>query len=113
MVFKLIHWSLSPKCWKAIGKALATEAVTLQTFEVKASNLADLGNMLLLFTGSKTKGNKNFEGLIKNKSLEVLDLSDNDLNDEHGELIIEFLRVQAESRDLKIWELGLRQNQAQ
>ena len=69
--------------------------------------------MLLLFTGSKAKGNTNFEGLIKNKSLEVLNLSDNDLKDEHGELIIEFLRVQAESRDLKIWELGLRQNQAQ
>jgi Ran GTPase-activating protein (RanGAP) involved in mRNA processing and transport len=69
--------------------------------------------MLLLFTGSKSKSNKKFEGLIKNKSLQVLDLSDNELADQHGELIIEFLRVQAESRDLKIWELGLRQNQAQ
>jgi len=49
--------------------------------------------MLLLFTGSKSKSNKNFEGLIKNKSLQVLDLSDNELTDQHGELIIEFLRV--------------------
>ena len=64
--------------------------------------------MLLLFTGSNNKRNKFFEGLIKNKSLEVLDLSDNDLKDAHGDLVCEFIRVQGERRDKDLWELSLR-----
>jgi len=49
--------------------------------------------MQLLFTGSSLKGRKSFEGLIKNKSLIVLDLSDNDLRDQHGEFLLEFIRI--------------------
>jgi len=60
MVLKLINWKLHSSCWKAIGMALAKDTTTVYTFEVKASNLADEKNMLLLFTGSNKKSNENF-----------------------------------------------------
>jgi len=49
--------------------------------------------MQLLFTGSSLKGRKHFEGLIKNKSLSVLNLNDNDLRDSHGEFLLEFIQI--------------------
>jgi len=43
----------------------------------------------------------------------LLDLSDNDLKDQHGSTILKFLKVQAERRDKDLWELSLRQSQAE
>ena len=92
ITLKLLHFQLHTKCWSLLGKGLA-ESNTLQSFTAQATNLAKGDNMLLLLTGSSKKGKKHFEGLIKNKSLQVLDLSDNDLRDSHGELLLEFIRI--------------------
>ena len=36
-------------------------------------------------------------------SIETLDFSDNDLNDSHGQLIINLIKSQAERRDHEMW----------
>ena len=48
-----------------------------------------------------------------NNSIEVLNLSDNDLTDEHGEVITRFLNKKNEARDLELWEISLRMRLAE
>lgn len=53
--------------------------------------------------------NELFKGLQKNRSLESIDLSDNDLNDQkHADLLIRYLFKMAEWRDAQLWEGSLR-----
>jgi hypothetical protein len=53
------------------------------------------------------------DGLLENKSLEVLDLSDNDLNNAHGIMILKFIKIQGERRDKDLWTLSLRQRRVE
>lgn len=48
------------------------------------------------------------EGLLENQSLDVLDLSDNDLTNAHGIMILKFIKTQGERRDRDLWTLSLR-----
>lgn len=50
---------------------------------------------------------------MKNTSIETLDLSDNDLTDQHGEYITTLIKSQSEQRDNQIWAMGLRQKTAE
>lgn len=53
------------------------------------------------------------DGLLENKSLEILDLSDNDLTNAHGIMILKFIKIQGERRDKDLWTLSLRQRRAE
>jgi len=60
-------------------------------------------NLLLLLDGttrnksldtvSKKDGNSKEEGLLENTSLELLDLSDNDLTNAHGNILLKFIKI--------------------
>ena len=91
---KIIHWNFSFRCWLAIGQALSGESVTVQQFTLRGTNVADKNNLVYLFTGTRNKSEGSLEGLIKNRSIEILDLSDNDLNDDHSELILDLVKMQ-------------------
>jgi len=47
-------------------------------------------------------------GMKDNTSLEVLDFSDNDLMDQHGELLTQLIKSQSVMRDNEIWQNSLR-----
>jgi len=51
--------------------------------------------------------------LLENTRLEVLDLSDNDLTDAHGIMLLKFIKIQGERRDKDLWALSLRQRRAE
>ena len=54
----------------------------------------------------------NLEGLMKgvneNESIETINLSDNDLNDQEGLFIVRYIKNQAEKRENALWRTGLR-----
>jgi len=60
-------------------------------------------NLLLLLDGttrdksldpvSKKEGNSKEEGLLENTSLDLLDLSDNDLTNAHGCMLLKFIKI--------------------
>ena len=52
-----------------------------------------------------------FDGLQHNTSIEVLDLSDNELGDEHGSVICQFLKRKAQVRDDELWWISLRKKE--
>jgi hypothetical protein len=53
-------------------------------------------------------------GILSNRSLEMIDLSDNFLGTEaHGALICEYVRVKGEERDNELWEISLRSRQVE
>lgn len=85
--FRLVHFRLVSKAWKDIGKALGGTG-TLLEFGIQATNIGQGDNLENLLNG-----------LSKNRSLETIDFSDNDLNDRHGRLILIFLRKQCEMKD--------------
>lgn len=73
--FHLVNFRLNTSSWKKIGKAL-NETKVLKAFVVQACNLYQGEIMQQLMTS-----------MLGNTSLEVLDFSDNDLNDDHGEYL--------------------------
>lgn len=52
------------------------------------------------------------EGLMKgvneNESIETINLSDNDLNDQEGLFLVRYIKNQAEKRENALWRTGLR-----
>ena len=54
------------------------------------------------------KGNPTFGG-----SIETLDFSDNELNDEHGLQIVALIKSQSEMRDNELWLSSLRRHVAE
>ena len=51
--------------------------------------------------------------MLTNTSLELIDFSDNDLTDLHGEYITTLMKTQSEMRDNEIWQNSLRQATAE
>ncbi len=43
----------------------------------------------------------------------MLELSDNDLTDSHGKLVLNWLKAKSELRDYELWQLLLRQRQVE
>lgn len=48
------------------------------------------------------------KGFNENESLETVNLSDNDLNDQEGLFIVRYIKNQAEKRENALWRTGLR-----
>jgi hypothetical protein len=48
------------------------------------------------------------DGIVKNTSLETLNLSDNDLRDENGIHFLKFMKMICEKRDDDLWKKSLR-----
>lgn len=48
------------------------------------------------------------KGVNENESLETVNLSDNDLNDQEGLFIVRYIKNQAEKRENALWRTGLR-----
>lgn len=48
-----------------------------------------------------------------NNVIQSVDLSDNDLVDEHGLMICSYIQLRSEVRDLELWQIGLRQREAE
>lgn len=46
-----------------------------------------------------------------NSTLEEIDLSDNDLRDEHSAILCSYIRVRGEARDLELWKHSLRKTE--
>lgn len=57
--------------------------------------------------GCNLSGNGNLDllikGLIDNESLEKLDLSDNQIKDQEGIVIVRYIKLQAEKRENALW----------
>lgn len=73
------------------------ENESLKSLQISGCNLAS-GNSTRLLC----------EGLKENHHIKYLDLSCNELRDEHGQLIIDAVKVLAEKRDHLQWMEGLR-----
>ena len=74
-----------------IGSAIGGSK-SLKSLSINACNLNE-SNFLELF----------FAGLLKNDTLEMLDLSDNQITDEQALPIILYIKKQAENRDTSLW----------
>ena len=85
--FKLLNYRLSQKSWQDLGKGLGN-AKNLRTFSCNACNLYEGKNLHVLL-----------KEMTKNTSIESLDFSDNDLSDEHGQVILALIKSTSESRD--------------
>jgi len=72
----LVHFRLSPNSWNELGLGLKG-AKSLRLFSCRGTNLNQGENLKNLLAGIDKKG-----GLNENTSVEILDLSDNDLRDE-------------------------------
>ena len=83
--------------WKSIGIAIG-KSTSLLTFTCTACNLNIDNNLKMLLDGAS-----------HNNSLEKIDLSDNELDDDHGAYILIYLQKQVEKRDFELWWLSLRQ----
>ena len=70
LTFKLVHFRLSPNSWTELGLGLKG-AKSLRVFSCRGTNLNQGENI-----------NNLFKGMKGNESIEILDLSDNDLKDE-------------------------------
>jgi len=94
--FHLVHFRFNTASWRKIGKAIG-ESRVLKAFICQACNMYNGDNMQALMAGMKD-----------NTSLEVLDFSDNDLMDQHGELLTQLIKSQSVMRDNEIWQNSLR-----
>jgi len=99
--FKLVYYRLHPQAWRQIGQALG-KSKNLLIFTVQACNLDSGENIQMLF-----------KGLTHNQSLRTLDFSDCNLTDAHGDIILAYIKKQAERRDNDLWEMSLRMNEAE
>ena len=72
---------------KNLGKGLGN-SVNLRTFACQACNLYEGKNLHLLL-----------KEMTKNACIETLDFSDNDLSDEHGQVILALIKSTSEKRD--------------
>ena len=53
-------------------------------------------------------------GLIKNRSLKSINLSDNLLfSEHHSVLVCDYVRKKAEERDFDLWQISLRMNEVE
>lgn len=84
-----------------MGVALG-QTQSLKAFICQACNLYQADHMQLLITN-----------MLDNTSLEIIDFSDNDLRDEHGEYITTLIKHQSVQRDNEIWKNSLRQETAE
>lgn len=57
--------------------------------------------------------NSDEAGLQLNRGLQTLDLSDNELTDEHAHILCQLIRVRGDARDSDRWEFSLRQREAE
>lgn len=96
LTFKLVHFRLSPNSWTELGLGLKG-AKSLRVFSCRGTNLNQGENI-----------NNLFKGMKGNESIEILDLSDNDLKDEQGEHIITFIKNLSDRRDDLRWWKSLR-----
>ena len=99
--FHLVNYRLTQKSWKDIGEGLG-RAKNLRKFTCQACNLYDGRNLEMLL-----------KSMVTCKSLECLDLSDNDLSDRHSEIILSLIKHTGESRDEQMFWTSLRQDIAE
>lgn len=99
--FKLIYFRLHAQAWRQIGQALG-RSKNILIFTVQACNLDAGENIQLLF-----------KGMQNNQSLRTLDFSDCNLTDAHGDVILAYIKKQAERRDNDLWEMSLRMAEAE
>ena len=85
--FKLLNFRLNPKAWSDLGKGLGN-AKNLRNFSCQACNLYEGKNLHLLL-----------KEMSHNTCIETLDFSDNDLSDDHGQVILGLIKSTSESRD--------------
>ena len=69
--------------------------------------------MEMLVEGVRSNKNVNQVGLQLNTSIQSIDLSDNDLTDQHAITLCNFVKLQCETRDAALWEVSLRQSDAE
>ena len=118
----MLHFNLHRKFWQLLGHALAQNK-TLLHLSLRATNIADGDNLLILLQGTSRakcddltiKGNlKEYDiGLVENQVLETLDLSDNELTNAHGIMLLKFIENQGTRRDKDLWQLSLRHRKAE
>ena len=99
--FKLVYYKLHTQAWRQIGAALG-KSKNIMIFTVQACNLDSGENISMLF-----------KGLQHNQSLRTLDFSDCNLTDAHGDIILAYVKKQAERRDNDLWEMSLRMAEAE
>ena len=87
---------LDPRSWKKLATALA-DSHSIVSLQVSCCNLSS-GNCARMFC----------RGLRQNDYLKYLDLSCNELKDEHGIEIMDSVKILAQRRDHLQWMEGLR-----
>jgi hypothetical protein len=96
LTFKLVHFRLSPHSWQEMGQGMRN-ARSLRVLSLRGTNLNQGENIKNLL-----------KGMQKNTSIEILDLSDNDLRDEQGAHLLVYIKKLSERRDDLRWWKSLR-----
>jgi hypothetical protein len=91
-----LHYTFNPVTWDELGKAIGLSK-TITTLIINVCNLGVGNNLDLLMNG-----------IMDNNTLERLDLSDNEINDNDALGIVRYIKRQAEYRDSALWMTGLR-----
>eukprot|EP00347_Sterkiella_histriomuscorum_P006772 403351487 len=93
---QIAHFKFTSKAWEDIGQAIG-QSKSIKSLCFQACNLSQSNNLQMLM-----------KGLVLNNSIEKLDLSDNNLQDQDSIHIVKFMKEQGEKRESTLWKTGLR-----